>query len=58
MRAYIGTTGAIFGLLTMVHIYRALGPEPEMLKDPWWWLITLLAAGLCLWAVALWRRAR
>jgi len=59
MKAYVITTGAVFGVLTLVHIWRAI-VEPHALTEPFWVLITLLAAALCVWAVRLllrWPRA-
>ena len=49
MKAYLLVTGSIFGLLVVAHILR-LVQEPHIAGDPWWWVITLLAAGLCAWA--------
>ena len=59
MKAYVIITGAVFGLLTLVHIWRAI-VEHSVLTEPWWILITLVAAALCVWAVRLlvrWPRA-
>lgn len=52
MKAYVITTGAVFGLLTLAHIWRAI-VEPHLLTELWWVLITLLAAALCVWAARL-----
>jgi hypothetical protein len=49
MKAYILTTGAIFGLLTVAHIWRVI-VEPHLATDPSYILITGAAAALCLWA--------
>jgi len=58
MKAYVITTGVIFGLLTLVHIWRAI-VEAHLAADPWYVLITAVAAALCLWAVRLlWRWPR
>ena len=59
MKAYVIITGAVFGLLTLVHIWCAI-VEHSVLTEPWWILITLVAAALCVWAVRLlvrWPRA-
>ena len=53
MKAYVMTTGAVFGLLTLAHIWRAIEEGPHLAKEPWWVLITVAAAALCLWAVRL-----
>ncbi len=50
MRAYVATTGVIFGLLVVAHVWRAVVEGPHLATDPWYILITLAAAGLCLWA--------
>ena len=57
MRAYILTTGILFGLLALVHLWRIVEETPSLATDPWFMLITLAAAGLGLWAWRLLRRA-
>jgi len=56
MRAYVITTGVIFGLLVVVHVWRVIVEGTQMLRDPWWFLITGLAAALCVWAFTIARR--
>ena len=59
MRAYVITTGAVFGLLTLAHIWRVIEEGPHLLTNISWILITVAAAGLCLWACRLlWRSQR
>jgi len=55
MKAYVMTTGAAFGLLTFVHLWRIIEEGPHLAKDPWYVLITLAAAALCFWAWRLFR---
>jgi hypothetical protein len=55
MKAYVMTTGVLFGLLTVVHVWRVLEEGPGLAADPWYVLTTLAAAALCLWA---WRLVR
>jgi len=55
MKAYVMTTGILFGLLTVVHVWRALEEGPHLATDPWFILITLLAAAFCVWACRLLR---
>ncbi|MEO8635160.1 MAG: hypothetical protein ABI587_07775 [Gemmatimonadales bacterium] len=55
MKTYVITTGTLFGLLTLAHLWRALVAEPNMARDPYYIAITLVAAGLMLWA---WRVVR
>ncbi len=49
MKAYIATTGIIFVLLTAVHVLRACY-ETHLATDPGYILLTLLSAGLSIWA--------
>jgi hypothetical protein len=59
MKAYVMTTGAVFGLLTLAHIWRVIKEAPHLGDEPWYILITLAAAALCLWALRLlWRWPR
>ena len=55
MKAYVMTSGAIFGLITLAHVWRVFAEGPRLATEPWYVLITLAAAGLCLWA---WRVLR
>ena len=54
MRTYVIATGAVFGLLTLAHIWR-LVVEPHLATDPWFMLFTVAAASL---SVAAWRVSR
>ena len=57
MKAYVITTGAVFGLLTVTHIWRAIEEGSHLATDPWFLLITVTAAALSLWACRLlWAR--
>ena len=53
MKAYLITTGTVFGLITAAHIWRAIAEGPRMAKDPVFILLTFLTAGLCIWACRL-----
>jgi hypothetical protein len=56
VKTYVITTGTVFGLLTLAHIWRAIDEGPHLATDPWFILITVAAAALCLWAGGLvWR---
>lgn len=55
MKAYLMTTGAVFGLLVVAHIWRIVGESPALAKDPLYVAITVAAAALSLWA---WRLLR
>jgi hypothetical protein len=56
MKAYLGVTAGLFGLLTAVHIWRAI-VEPSA-RDPFFFLITIISALLCAWGVRLWQSGR
>ena len=59
MKTYVMTTGAVFGLLTLTHVWRAVEEGPHLARDPMFMLITATAAALCLWAWGLvWRSVR
>lgn len=49
------TTGVLFGLIAVAHVWRVFEEGPSLGTDPWYVLLTLVAAGLCLWA---WRLLR
>lgn len=49
MKAYIITTGVIFGLITLAHILRVIS-EPHAATEPVFILLTVLSAGLSVWA--------
>ena len=53
MRLYLMVTGGVFGLITVAHIWRIVAENPHLALEPWFILLTLLSAGLCLWAVRL-----
>ncbi|HEX6533574.1 MAG TPA: hypothetical protein VF041_03200 [Gemmatimonadaceae bacterium] len=56
MKAYLLTTGTMFGLITVAHVWRMVGESTALARDPWFVLLTLLSAGLCAWALTLLRR--
>jgi len=56
MRTYVGITGGLFLLIAGVHVVRVFG-EPNMARDPFFIVVTLLALGMAAWAVSLFRRA-
>jgi hypothetical protein len=47
VKTYLAVTTALFGLLAIVHVWRAI-VEPSA-RDPWFVAITVVAALLCLW---------
>jgi hypothetical protein len=58
MKAYVVTTGALFGLLVLAHLWRLIEEGSHVAKDPWFVGFTFLAGGLALWAWRLVRLAR
>ena len=57
MKAYLITTGTVFGLITAAHIWRMFAEGSHLATDPVFLLLTLLAAGLSFWAWSLLRRS-
>jgi len=55
MKAYLITTGIVFALVTLAHILRVFAEGPRPAKNPFFILLTLLVAGLSVWA---WRLLR
>lgn len=55
MRAYVLTTGALFGLIAVAHVWRMI-VEPHLASHAWYVGLTLAAAALSLWAWRLLRR--
>jgi hypothetical protein len=55
VKAYLLTTGTIFGLIVMAHVWRVFVEGTHLARDPWYILTTLVAGALCLWA---WRLLR
>jgi hypothetical protein len=50
LKAYVMTTGGVFGLLTLVHIGRMIAEGGSVAANPWYILVTAVAAALCVWA--------
>jgi hypothetical protein len=55
MKPYVVTTGVLFAVLTLVHLWRIAVEGRQLLTNPWWVGITVGAAALSLWA---WRLVR
>ena len=49
MRAYVATTGVIFALLAVAHVWR-VAAEGRHVADPFFIAITALAAAISAWA--------
>lgn len=50
MKAYVVTTGAVFGLITLLHIWRVAEEGSHLVREPWYILTTIAAASLSIWA--------
>ena len=57
MRAYVITTGVVFGLITIAHLVRIV-LERRLVPDPVFILFTLLSAGLTIWAWSVLRSSK
>ncbi|HEX5074785.1 MAG TPA: hypothetical protein VFW03_16320 [Gemmatimonadaceae bacterium] len=55
MRAYLITTGTVFTLIAAAHVWRVISESASLARDPWFILLTVLAAALSIWA---WRLLR
>jgi hypothetical protein len=51
MKAYVITTGSVFGLLVLAHLWRIVVEGPAIASQPAYILVTLAAAALSLWAL-------
>ncbi len=56
MKAYLITTGTVFGLITLAHVCRVFAEGRHLATDPLFILLTVAAAALCVWAWRLVRR--
>ena len=55
MKAYVITTGSVFGLIVLAHVARIVDEGTHLAKEPAFVLFTAAAAALSLWA---WRVVR
>lgn len=53
MKAYLVVTAVLFGLLAIIHLWRVIEESATLARDPWFLVITAIAALLCGWAVRL-----
>lgn len=56
MKAYLASTGTIFGLITLAHVWRIVAESAALARDPWFVLLTAIAAAFSVWAFRLLRR--
>lgn len=50
MKAYLVVTGVVFAAIVALHVAKAIAEGPTTAKNPLFLLLTVLAAGLSLWA--------
>ncbi len=50
MKAYVTTTGVVFGLIAAAHVWRVVVEGPRLATEPWFALLTLAAVALSAWA--------
>jgi hypothetical protein len=50
MKAYVTTTGALFAVLVVLHLWRGMVEGSSMLKDPFYIATTAASAALAVWA--------
>jgi len=59
VKAYLITTGILFGLLALAHFLRTIAEWSRLAEDPWFILvgpgIGVVAAALCFWEWRLFR---
>jgi hypothetical protein len=55
MKTYVITTGVIFGVVTLAHVWRAIAENRHLARDPFFVVITCMTAALSCWA---WRLLR
>ena len=58
MKAYLFTTGLVFGAIVVAHVARVFAEGTRLLREPDWVILTVLAAALCVWAFRLLARIR
>ena len=58
MKAYVITTGTLFGLVVLAHIWRVFEEGAHPVTEPSFVLLTLAAAAMSAWAWILVARSR
>jgi hypothetical protein len=53
MRAYLITTGVLFALVAVAHVWRVVAESRALATDPWYVLLTILAVAMSAWAFRL-----
>ena len=55
MRAYLITTGTLFALIAVAHVWRVVAESRALATDPWFVALTVLSLVLSGWALRLLR---
>ena len=55
MKAYLLTTGTVFGLITVAHIWRMISEFHSIVREPAYLALTIVSGAFCLWALRLLR---
>lgn len=58
MKSYVITTGSLFALLVVLHVWRAVEEGPQLAARPEYVVVTALAAAMCFWAWRVFRTIR
>jgi hypothetical protein len=53
VKAYLATTGVVFALLTILHVWRFVAEAGGPGRDPWFIFISLVAAAFTAWSAML-----
>jgi hypothetical protein len=56
MRAYVVTTGGMFGLIVIAHIARVAAEGPDAFRSPIFDIASLLSIGMLVWSVLMFLR--
>ncbi len=56
MKAYLVTTATLFSLIAVLHAWRMIEERSSLATDPWFLIITLIAAAFAGWGIGLLRR--
>ena len=50
MKAYLITTGMLFGALAALHVYVVVQRGPALATDPWPAIVLVIAGAMSIWA--------
>jgi hypothetical protein len=56
MKSYLITTGTVFALVAIAHVWRVVSESNLLAADPWFVLLTVVCAAMAGWAFTLLRR--